>query len=101
VKDWAVSDRTDANHGLETAARILLRSAALGALLLLVWALQFVAAPGLIQAQGKWIGLSEHEMSLINYCGLGLLKILVLVLFVIPYIAVRLVLAGQPPQRTG
>jgi hypothetical protein len=37
-------------------------------------------------------GLSKHEMDLIFYCGMGLLKLVVIVLFFFPWVAIRLVL---------
>ena len=57
----------------------------LGFLLLLLWAGLFLGAPGLIYSQGQWFGLSPHELNLIHYCGLGITKLLVLILFAIPY----------------
>jgi hypothetical protein len=41
---------------------------------------------------GPLFGISNHELDLIFYCGLGVLKLLVLVFFFIPWLAVKLVL---------
>ena len=39
----------------------------------------------------KWFGLLRHEMDVIFYCGMGLSKLLVIVFFFIPWLAIRLV----------
>ena len=39
----------------------------------------------------RWIELERHEFDLLNYCGMGLFKMLSFVLFLLPYIAIRLV----------
>lgn len=44
---------------------------------------------------GPMFGLSDHELDLIFYCGMGLLKICVLTFFFIPWLAIKLVLKAQ------
>ena len=39
--------------------------------------------------------ITRHEFDVMNYCGMGLLKILVFVGFLIPYIAIRLTAKKQ------
>jgi hypothetical protein len=46
-------------------------------------------------AQGKWFGLTPHEIDVIHYCGMAFVKMCVLVFFLFPYIAIRLVLRKQ------
>ena len=41
---------------------------------------------------GRMFGLTPHELDLIIYCGLGMLKLCVLVLFLMPWVAIKLVL---------
>lgn len=37
-------------------------------------------------------GLTKHELDLIHYCGMGLLKLFVFLFFLFPCIAIRMVL---------
>ena len=45
---------------------------------------------------GKMFGVSPHELDLIIYCGLGLLKLFSQVFFLIPWVAIKLVLRKGP-----
>ena len=40
----------------------------------------------------KMFGRSAHELDLIIYCGLGFFKFFVLIFFLIPWVAIKLVL---------
>ena len=77
---------------LEAIARVLLRCFVLGFLLLLLWAASHMFLSGPIYAQGKWFGLSPHEVDVIHYSGMAFVKMCVLLFFVFPYISIRLVL---------
>ena len=79
-----------------TLAKMLLRCWLFGFVLLLIWLGVILFASDLIhRLHGEMFGLSKHELDLIFYCGLGLLKILVLVFFFFPWLAIRLVLRGE------
>jgi hypothetical protein len=52
----------------------------------------YMTGPGMMYSQGKWFGLTTHEVDLIHYCGIAFTKICVLLFFFFPYIAIRLVL---------
>jgi hypothetical protein len=81
------------NQILETLSRILWRCAVLGYVLLLVWYLASIAPGDLIcRMQGSSFGLTPHECALVNYCGVGLTKIAVLLFFFFPWVAIRLVI---------
>lgn len=79
---------------------VLLRCFIYGFVLLLFWFVLFLAA-------GRWMydfhsamfDITEHEFNVMNYCGMGLLKILVFVGFLIPYIAIRLTAKKQKPSN--
>jgi len=77
---------------LDATAKVLLRSAVLGFLLILLWFGAYALIPGPMYAQGKWFGLTRHEVDLIHYCGMAFVKMTVLVFFLFPYVALRLVL---------
>lgn len=80
------------SDGLETASMVLLRCAGFGFLFLLIWFGAYSLLPGAIHQQGAMFGLTEHDVGVIHYCGMALLKISVFVLFLFPYVAIRLVL---------
>ncbi len=80
---------------LEAIAKVLLRGAVLGFLLLLIWFALYMIAPGMMYTQAKWFGLTAHEVDLIHYCGIAFTKICVLLFFVFPYISIRLVLRNK------
>jgi len=82
----------NARESLDLIGKVLLRSTIMGFLLLLVWFGFYLAAPQMIYAQGAWFGLSPHEVDLIHYGGMAFVKMCVLVFFLFPYLAIRLVL---------
>lgn len=80
---------------LELAAKILLRCSALGYLLLLIWFICVVFLPGLIQGVSEPFDLTPHEINVVNYGAMALLKICVLVFFLLPYVSIRLILRAR------
>lgn len=76
--------------------RVLLRCFIYGFVLLLFWFVLFLAAGGwMYDFHSAMFEITRHEFNVINYCGMGLLKILVFVGFLIPYIAIRLTAKKQ------
>lgn len=76
----------------DTLAKVLLRCWIFGLLLLLFsFGVFMLAGEKIDRVHGKMFGISEHELDLIIYCGLGLLKLFVLVFFFIPWLAIKLV----------
>ncbi len=74
-------------------ASVLLRCWILGFVLLLVWFGVLIVAPDLVfGVHGPMFELSRHELLVIHYCGMGLVKLVVGLLFFFPWIAIRLVL---------
>ena len=47
------------------------------------------------EIHSKWFSLTRHEFDVIYYCGTGLLKLCVFLLFLFPCIAIRLVLGKR------
>ena len=83
---------SDLNETLDTVSQVLWRCFLLGVFFLFVWFAAFFWAGDLIYGQGAMFGLTPHECNLIHYGGMGLVKALVLVFFLFPYIAIRLIL---------
>jgi hypothetical protein len=78
---------------LDALAMVLLRCFLLGMVLLLVWAGVFLAAGDLLyRLWGPLFALSQHEMNLMHFYGIMFVKCLVLLFFLFPHIAIRLVL---------
>jgi len=75
----------------DVAARILLRCWIFGFILLLIWFGMFTLAPGLIYGiHGSMFGISPHELSVIHYSGMGLLKLVVICFFFVPWLSMKL-----------
>jgi hypothetical protein len=88
-----VTESNQANDFFDALARILLRCFVMGYLLVLLW---FVFSIVLSEALYGWLGgklygLTQHEVDLINYCGLAAMKLIVILFFLLPYAAIRLV----------
>lgn len=80
-------------HVFETLDEILLRCWIFGAVLLILW---FVAALSMGNTihkfHGPMFGITRHELDVIFYAIMGLLKLFVSVFFFIPWLSIRLVL---------
>lgn len=77
---------------LEVMSRILGTSAIFGILLALLW---FVLYKSGFICSLQMFDLTSHECGVITYGGLGLLKLLVYVFFLLPWIAIRLEIRRQ------
>jgi hypothetical protein len=78
---------------LEMLARVLVRCWMFGMLLLLLWfGVYALGSDVLYRLHGDMYGLSKHEMDMIFYSGMVLLKLCVLMFFFFPWLAIRLVL---------
>ncbi len=77
----------------ETIARVLIRCFWGGVLLLLIWFFAYLAAADRLYAlNARWFGVSRQEFDVIHYCGMAAMKIAVILLFLIPYVCLRIVL---------
>jgi hypothetical protein len=77
----------------DTLGKVLLRCWIIGSVLLLFSFVVFMLTGEIIdEIHGKMFGLSAHELDLIIYCGLGLFKLFVLIFYLFPWIAIKLVL---------
>jgi len=84
---------SDANVELfEAIAKVLMYCWIFGFVMLLAWFGIFKLSRSFIQRfHGGMFGLSEHELSVIFYCGMGLLKLGVILFFFFPWLAIRIV----------
>jgi hypothetical protein len=90
-----MADAQQFNEFFKQFSKVLLRCWIFGFALLLVWfAVFLMAGESAHRLHAQIFGLAWHEMQLIFYCGMGLLKLFVLVFFFFPWLAIRLVLRG-------
>jgi len=77
----------------ERAAGILIRCFLMTMALLLVWFVLFALAGGFVyDLHSCWFDLDWHTLSWFFYIGMASVKIIAIVFFLFPYIAIRLVL---------
>jgi hypothetical protein len=83
---------TDSTHNFfDTLAKILLRCWIFGFVLLFIWLGAFMSG-AVYKLHGPLMGLSNHDLNVIHYCGMAFLKLLVIVFFFMPWLSIRLVL---------
>ena len=78
---------------LKTLASILIRSFLFGFAFLLLWFLLYLIAPGwMFEMNAKWFNIGKRDFDLINYFGIGFVKIVIILFFFFPYLAIRSIL---------
>ncbi len=88
------------NEWLSVVARVLLRCWLLGFALLMLWlGIVVFAGDALYRLHGPMFGISKHEMDVILYCCLALCKILVILFFFFPWLAIRLAPRRETPTK--
>lgn len=80
----------------DTLAKVLLRCWIFGFVLVMIWFCFYVLLGGVIYGlHGEMFGLSKHDLNVIHYCGMGLVKLFVFVFFFFPWLAIKLVLKKE------
>ena len=78
---------------LKQISRILLRSFFVAMALLILWlAIYFLIGDYWFLSHSKLFALTEHELALINYAGMGLFKMLALCFLLCPFVAIEMVI---------
>jgi hypothetical protein len=91
-----MSEPTRIDELLDTLSKVLLRCWIFGFAILLVWlGVVLFASDHVAQFHGRLFGVTKHELEVILYCAIGLLKQLVVVFFFLPWLSIRLVLRGR------
>jgi len=89
--------RADFPECMDAAAGILIRCFLGGALLLFVWFAAYAAAGDWIyQIHSRWFQIPRQTFDAIHYAGMALTKIAIVLFFLLPWIAVRLVSRRGP-----
>jgi len=90
---------TEINDLLDAVARVLARCVLLGFLLLLLsFGILLLGGDWAHAIHNQWFDVSRHEFDLICYGGLGLAKTCVILFFLGPWAAIRLVLKNRRRQ---
>lgn len=77
----------------ECTARVLIWSFLMGVALLMIWFLFFAfGVEWVYSVQSRWFDMGKSSFYIINYCGMGLLKLSLIVFFLFPYLAIRIAL---------
>jgi len=88
-----MTELKNGNELFDMLAKVLLRCFVLGYLLLLLWFVVYLVAGNLLYSTfGKLFGLTPHEADMIHYSGMVAVKCAVILFFLFPYVAIRLVL---------
>jgi len=78
---------------LEALSSILIRCFVIGAIFNMLWFIFFLLSGDLgYTIHAKWFQISRHEYDLLNYYGMVFVKGFIFLLFLLPYIAIRMVL---------
>ena len=86
---------------LQTVATVLLRSFLFGLAFLLLWFFLYLIAPGwMFEINARWFDIGKRDFDLINYFGIGFLKICILLFFLLPYLAIRSMLRIKGRKRS-
>jgi hypothetical protein len=75
---------------LQKLAAILIRSFLLGLAFLLLWFLFYLIAPGwMFEMNARWFTIDKRDFDMINYFGIGFVKISIILFFFFPYLAIK------------
>ena len=78
---------------LKAVAKILLRCWIFGFVLLAIWfGVALLMGETIHQLHGPMFGITSHELDILFYSGMGILKLFVFIFFFIPWLSIRLVL---------
>jgi hypothetical protein len=93
MEDIPMNDEQRNTITLESLATILGGSFLISYAFLLVWFLFFLLAPDCLYGLNtKWFPISRNDFNLLHYGGMAFLKIINLVFFLCPFLAIKLLL---------
>ena len=83
------------HHFFDTLAKILLRCWIFGFVLLFIW-LGALLSGAMYKLHGPLMNLSNHDLNVIHYSGMVFAKLVVILFFFFPWLAIKLVLRKRP-----
>jgi len=91
-----MSQSHETSNLLDAVAKVLLRCFVLGYLFLLLWFGGYLVAGDFIyRLNSRLFGVTQHEMNLMHFFGMALVKLILFVFFLFPYVSIRLVLRSR------
>jgi hypothetical protein len=91
-----MSVNEDTKDCVELIARVLIRAFAAGLIFLVIWSIFFILAKDMaFKIHGGLFGITMEQIILINYVGMGLFKLILFSVFLIPYIGIRWAMKGN------
>jgi len=88
--------KDEQNRMLDAVAGVFLRCFVLAVCLLLFWFVFYlVGGDWAYSIHSKWFELSRLHFGLMNYYGMALIKITSFLIFLFPYVAIKLILAKK------
>ena len=76
---------------VETLRAALLWCTVINAAMLLLWAALALLAPGLLRWHARWFRMPAEQLNAINYGGMLLYELGIILFNLVPYIALRIV----------
>ena len=75
---------------VEFISRVLIRAFAIGLIFLVIWAIVFIFGKDMaFRIHGGLFGITMEQIVLLNYIGMGLFKLFLFSVFLIPYVGIR------------
>ena len=91
-----MNDSLGLNSLLDRIAGIMIRCFILGFVFLLIWFLLILAGGDFIYGiHSKLFGISREHFDMMMYAGMGITKMFIFGVFLIPYVSIKLVLAKR------
>lgn len=79
------------NEGFARIESVLLRCWICGFIVLIVWVgASLLLDDQILAVHGGLFGLNRHELDVVMYCGMGLWKLWVILVFFIPWLGLRM-----------
>ena len=87
-----MNDREHCDVFFKTLGKVLLRSCILGIALLLLWFVFFLVGDDWAYGiHSKWFEITKHDFDLMNYYGMAFVKMIIFLLFLIPYLSIKMI----------
>ena len=95
-----MTEPTRTDDLLDAVAAVLLRCWIFGFIVLLFWFAAVTLAGDLVfSVHGNMFDLTRAQLNTIHYCGMGLTKLFVSLLFFIPWVSIQLVLKKRKARE--
>lgn len=93
---------SDKQDFIEIIAQILIRCFLGGVIFLMIWFVCYVTIDEWIyRIHSMWFDISPQQFDFIHYCGMTMTKIILFIVFLIPYICLRMVIRKQRSDKTN